>query len=162
MNSIRIAAGGMNLPRLNLSAWADFASGRCIPAWIAVALLAAAAVGAARAQPPASPRGVISGGGPGVGTMPLEPGPVGFTPSESTASLTPLEQRNLWKRFNADRQRSMVSDVDRLLLLAGELKAELGEEGRISTPAEEMRRVKEIQRLAREVKDNMSAAEMPR
>jgi hypothetical protein len=61
----------------------------------------------------------------------------------------------LMRRFNAERQRSMVSHADALLKLAGELKAEIDSASRNSLSPGQLRKVIEIERLARKVKQEM-------
>ncbi len=126
-----------------------------------MALLLPGLSAVARAQLPAADRAAIVSVNPGPGIL-LEPtGQIGLAQAESNASLTPQEREKLWRRFSSDRQRSMVSDVQRLLELTGELRAELGDTGRAAPSADEPRMVDEIRKLANNVKENMKLAPMP-
>ena len=58
--------------------------------------------------------------------------------------------------LNADRQKSMVSDADKLLKLARQLDAEVASNPTDELTPEEMRKVAEIEKLARSVKTKMA------
>jgi len=58
--------------------------------------------------------------------------------------------------LNAERQKQIVSDTERLLKLAKELNDEVAESGSASMSDEELRKVAEIGKLARSVKEKMS------
>jgi len=60
------------------------------------------------------------------------------------------------KALNADRQKSMVADTDKLLKLARELNAEIGQGNRATLTPEELRKVADIEKLARNVRQKMS------
>jgi hypothetical protein len=61
-------------------------------------------------------------------------------------------------RLNAERQKSMVSDADKLLRLAQELNAELARgDGGAPTP-QQAHKAAEIEKLARNVREKMSYA----
>jgi len=157
MNSIRFAAGKGNPTPIQVSARPVGARDRRFLIWIAVALLSGGAAVVARAQFLASDRGAIASGRLGVIQVP--PGLAEL--SESTANMTPAAREKLWKRLNAGRQQSMLSDVRKLLQLAGQLRAELGSTSPAAPSAEELRTVNEIQRLARKVKENMRDGLLP-
>ena len=65
------------------------------------------------------------------------------------------EQRRL-KLLNAERQKSLVSDADRLLKLAKELNDEVGATDTGTMTNGQLRKVEEIGKLAKSVKDKMS------
>jgi hypothetical protein len=67
-------------------------------------------------------------------------------------------QQRLLRRFNAERQRSMVSDADKLVKLAAELNAEVGGAGQNPLAPQELRKVQEIEKLARSVNRGMRYA----
>ncbi len=71
-----------------------------------------------------------------------------------TAELTAKQLRAL----NEERQRALVSDTARLLALAKELNGEVGGDPPDSLTAAQLRKVAEIEKLARSVKDKMSYA----
>jgi hypothetical protein len=60
------------------------------------------------------------------------------------------------KILNAERQKAIVSDTARLLKLAKELNDEMAETGSASMTDAQLRKVAEIGKLARSVKDKMS------
>lgn len=67
-----------------------------------------------------------------------------------------VEQEKRLKALNAERQKSMVADTNKLLKLAGELNAELAGEHPESLNPDQLRKVAEIEKLAHSVKDKMS------
>ena len=60
------------------------------------------------------------------------------------------------KALNQDRHKSMVSDTEKLLKLARQLDAEVASNPKGQLTPEEMRKVSEIERLARSVKTKMA------
>jgi hypothetical protein len=60
--------------------------------------------------------------------------------------------------LNAERQKSMVSDADKLLRLARELEAEISRTTPESLTEEQLRKIAKIEKLARSVRDKMGAA----
>ena len=60
--------------------------------------------------------------------------------------------------LNLQRQHQMVSEAEKLLKLAQELKADADAEGTILSPAERMQKAAEIGKLARNVKEKMMYA----
>jgi hypothetical protein len=68
-----------------------------------------------------------------------------------------LEAKRI-KLLNVERQKSMVSDAERLLQLARELDADAKADSPAHTPAERIRKTAEIEKLARNVKEKMSYA----
>jgi hypothetical protein len=56
---------------------------------------------------------------------------------------------------NVDRQKRLVSDTQRLLTLANELKTEVASSGTETITPEMLRQMDEIEKLARSVKDRM-------
>lgn len=58
--------------------------------------------------------------------------------------------------MNLDRQKSMVSDADKLLKLARQLDAEVASNSTDDLTPEEMRKLVEIEKLARSVKTKMA------
>ena len=64
--------------------------------------------------------------------------------------------RKMMAALNAQRQKNMVSDSNKLLRLAMELNAELARGDSGLSPSEQMHKVAEIEKLARNVKDKMA------
>ncbi len=89
---------------------------------------------------------------PGVWIAPQR-NPVGNSP-EPDAELTSKRLRAL----NEERQRTLVSDTLRLLALAQELNGEVGADSPDSLTAAQLRKLSEIEKLARSVKEKMSYA----
>jgi hypothetical protein len=61
------------------------------------------------------------------------------------------------KSLNALRQKQLVSDADKLLRLAGELKSEVGGPEKSATSTAALRKADEIEKLAKSVRDKMRA-----
>ena len=72
------------------------------------------------------------------------------------ASLNPIEERRLLNALNADRQRSMVSDTQKLLRLVNELNAEIAGKAPAELSANQLRKVAEIEKLAHSIREKMS------
>jgi hypothetical protein len=79
------------------------------------------------------------------------PNPLGpaFDPLDSPFADTTRQKRN------DDRQRRIVSDTQRLVALANQLKAEIAASGAESMTPEMLRQMDEIEKLAKSVKDKM-------
>lgn len=60
------------------------------------------------------------------------------------------------RALNADRQKSMVSDADKLVKLARQLDTEIASNPTEALTPEEMRKLSEIEKLARNVKAKMA------
>ena len=65
------------------------------------------------------------------------------------------DQREL-RMLNAARQKSIVSDTDKLLRLASQLDAEIAASNSGVLTQEQLRKVAQIEKLARRVRENMS------
>jgi hypothetical protein len=59
------------------------------------------------------------------------------------------------KARNADRQKQLVQDTDRLLALAKELKDEVGKSNADTLSIDVVKKASEIEKLAKNVKDRM-------
>jgi hypothetical protein len=70
----------------------------------------------------------------------------------------PVEQQRRLRAFNAQRHKSMVSDSNKLLKLARELEDEVSRTNPDSFTPAELRKVAEIEKLARSVKEEMKAS----
>lgn len=75
------------------------------------------------------------------------------TNDEMSYARIPIEPKRL-RALNELRRKSLVSDANRLLLLA----QELNEKGESMSPAEQLRKAVEIQKLAKDVKEKMTFA----
>jgi hypothetical protein len=77
---------------------------------------------------------------------------------ENLPSNDPVERARQLRAYNAERQKSLVPDTNKLLKLARELDEEVSRTKPDSLTAAELRKVGEIEKLARSVKEKMSFA----
>jgi cell division protein FtsN len=70
----------------------------------------------------------------------------------------PIQEAKWQRGLNAERQRLMVSDTNKLLKLASELNAEIRNSNSDSLTPEQLRKVGEIEKLAHSVKEKMSTS----
>jgi hypothetical protein len=97
---------------------------------------------------------------PGIQRPPLSPQlgqPAGETGDDVPPGGSVDDEKQLRAR-NADRQKSLVSDTNKLLRLVKELNAEIARTNPDSLNADQLRRMAEIEKLARNVKDKMSTS----
>jgi hypothetical protein len=86
--------------------------------------------------------------------------PIGqsVTGSNDIPSSDPIENERLLRVLNADRQKSLVSDTNRLLRLVSELNAEVASSNADTLTPSQLHMMAEIERLAHNVKDKMSTS----
>jgi hypothetical protein len=77
---------------------------------------------------------------------------------ENFPNIDPAERERRLRAYNAERQKSMVSDANKLLKLARELDDEVSRTKPDSLTAAQLRKVAEIEKLARSVREKMSAS----
>jgi len=77
---------------------------------------------------------------------------------ENVGPGDPLWQEKQLRILNADRQKELVADANKLLKLARELDAEIGSTNPDSLTPEQLRRIAEIEKLAHSVKEKMSTS----
>jgi len=88
----------------------------------------------------------------------------GMWPAQTPSSIDPSNvhdpiQEVRWLRgLNVERQKEMVSDTNKLLKLARELNAEISSSNSDSLTPAQLRKVGEIEKLARSVKEKMSTS----
>ena len=70
----------------------------------------------------------------------------------------PVDEEKRLRALNAERQRSLVSDTNKLLKLAQELDGEVKGTNPDSLNMEELTKVAEIEKLAHKVKEKMSTS----
>lgn len=70
----------------------------------------------------------------------------------------PLDDERVLRALNADRQKSLVSDTNKLLKLVNELDAEIAKSNEDSLTDEQRHKVAEIEKLAHNVKEKMSTS----
>jgi hypothetical protein len=81
--------------------------------------------------------------------------PVGGGLSDITGHNSEQEEEQ-FRIMNKERQKSMVSDTNKLLKLAGELDAELKSSNPAALTPAQLHKLAEIEKLAHNVKDKMS------
>lgn len=114
------------------------------------AILVATSASAGRSQLPSQSTGQITGSGQhqSVNGMP------GGMNSDPDAQPSPFRD-SARQRMNTERQKKLVSDTQRLLTLANQLKAEAAVAGTESLTPEMLHQMEEIEKLAKSVKDKM-------
>lgn len=70
----------------------------------------------------------------------------------------PMDEHRRLRLLNADRQKTLVSDTAKLLKLATELDAEISRTNPDALTPAQLRKIAEIEKLARSVKDKMSTS----
>jgi hypothetical protein len=73
----------------------------------------------------------------------------------STGGANPHTQEDLDKLRNAERQKKLLADTERLLALANELKADMDKTSKDTLSLDVIRKADEIEKLAHSVKEKM-------
>lgn len=110
--------------------------------------------------------------GSGVAAFVLLAGPAGLAPGQYTPNpriqaptrpgfgdgpnLDPLSESKRMKALNADRHKSMVSDIEKLVKLARQLDAEIASNPTDSLTPQEVQKLVAIEKLAHNVKTKMA------
>jgi len=81
-----------------------------------------------------------------------------FPDNNVFGGLSPSQRMRMAHLLNIQRQKAMLSDAQKLLILAQQLNAELTSPSSTMSPQERMMKLAEIEKLARSVKDKMSFA----
>ena len=76
-------------------------------------------------------------------------------PGHRTRDAADGRRQELAKMRNEDRQKKLVADTERLLSLATDLKAQVGQSATDSLSEDGMKKVEEIEKLAHSVKERM-------
>lgn len=76
--------------------------------------------------------------------------------TSGAGDLDPREEERRLRLLNAERQKTMVSDADKLLKLATQLNAEIAAANQSELTPAQLKSIGEIEKLARKVKDKMS------
>lgn len=85
------------------------------------------------------------------------PGELGHPgPDSDTPTMDPAMARKRLQAINADRQKSMVSDTNKLLKLARELSAETAAGDSKKPSGQQVHKAAEIEKLAHNVRDKMT------
>jgi hypothetical protein len=86
--------------------------------------------------------------------VPPMPPPFG-SGGEPNDPIQHQQQEKMEKARNADRQKQLVQDTDKLLALAKELKEEVGKSNSDTLSIDVVKKAGEIEKLAKSVKDRM-------
>jgi len=122
--------------------------GLCL-ALVLVVLLASVAISHAQTQQTLSGLGMSQSSGR-IGQTPL--GQVDSAPPDAVDVV--MQEKRL-KALNAERQKSMVAETNRLVKLAAELNAEVNGPHPRELSADQLRKVAEIEKLARNIREKM-------
>ncbi|MGA1983809.1 MAG: hypothetical protein ABSG84_15260 [Acidobacteriaceae bacterium] len=99
--------------------------------------------------------GTGSGGGR-LGSLTGQAGvPVTPMPGEPEGSISPQTEEEQAKLRNADRQKQLIADTQKLLSLANELKADVDKSSKDTLSLDVVRKADEIEKLAHNVKERM-------
>jgi Spy/CpxP family protein refolding chaperone len=131
-----------------------FPSSRTPSRWMLLAAGVALGLALLAALPAAAQAGHPEPGG----TPAQARGPRSNDPFADLGDHDSAEQEKRLRALNADRQKSMVSDANKLLKLVTELNAELTSSNPDSLSANQLRKLAEIEKLAHSVKDKMSTS----
>ncbi len=97
--------------------------------------------------------------GPYAPTPPVWDGePVDSSPSRGLNPNMAKMERQRMIALNAERQKNLVADSNRLVKLASELNAEINNTHQAELTPEQLRMIAQIEKLAKSVKDKMSNA----
>jgi hypothetical protein len=118
---------------------------------LCAAALLAACGGSGQAQQAGQP--VPMSGGPTVRGFPQDSGPWITNGGEEVDTLEAEKRLNA---LNAERQKSMVSDTEKLYKLAAELNKQIAQSNSGALTPDQMRMVAEIEKLAHNVRDKMT------
>jgi hypothetical protein len=102
--------------------------------------------------------GMPSGGSTGRGSrgqqVPQQPGPMGSDPSQ----MDPKLEHDQAKLRNADRQKQLVADTQKLVSLANELQSDVQKSSKDTLSMDVIRKADEIEKLAKSVRDKMKGS----
>jgi hypothetical protein len=117
-----------------------------------------AAMGGAQSQQgpgPNSGQGGVQGQGSMRGTF----NHPDINPFSAESDVDPMMVEKRIRALNAERQKEMVTDTNKLLKLAKELNDEVASTDREAFTPEQLRKIAEIEKLARTVRERMTAGQ---
>ena len=79
-----------------------------------------------------------------------------MNPNPPDDELDPVMAERRYRALNAERQKLMVADTNKLLKLAKELNDEVAGSNNGAFTGDQLRKIAEIEKLARNVKERMS------
>ena len=97
--------------------------------------------------------GIAAQGGIGMGLGHQRTDPLGSDDS----NLDPVMAERRMRALNAERQKQMVADTDKLLKLARELNTEVASNSSDAFTPDQLHKIAEIEKLARNVRERMTA-----
>jgi hypothetical protein len=131
--------------------------GLCIGLMIALLVLTDGCI-AGRAQLPSSNPGSTSAGqGMGQDSSRGGFGRSGASPLSSGDDYDPVMMERRMRMLNAERQKQMVADTNKLFKLARELNDEVAKANESSFTLDQLRKIAEIEKLAKSVRERMAA-----
>jgi len=86
------------------------------------------------------------------------PPQIDLGPLASSDDYDPAMMARRLRALNMERQKEMVSDTNKLLKLARELNAEVAGQRSDALTVDQLRKIAEIEKLARNVKERMASA----
>jgi hypothetical protein len=87
--------------------------------------------------------------------------PVGSINDYDIPKNDPSEEQRRLSALNAERQKRVAKDASKILKLSNELSAEIARANPDSLTAAQLRMLAEIEKLARDLKTNMTSATLP-
>lgn len=88
------------------------------------------------------------------GTQPTR-NPLGIRNDNEANPIDPAVQEHIEKGRQNERQKKLIADTDRLLVLANELKADMDKTTKDQLSIQVIRKAEEIEKLAHSVKERM-------
>jgi hypothetical protein len=102
----------------------------------------------------------LRGTSPSLPTLPSG-APVNSRQDYDIPKTDPVEEQRRLRALNAERQKRVVSDANKLLKLTTELKLEIARATSDSLTPAQLRKLAVIEKLARDLRENMSATVQP-
>ena len=99
--------------------------------------------------------GVAQNAPPHGGMLPQPTGQRSLDGLEPNGPDGSIEQEKHLRALNAERQRALVSDTNKLFRLANELGTEISRDNPTDLTADQLHKIAEIEKLAHSVKDKM-------
>jgi hypothetical protein len=102
----------------------------------------------------------VRGTSPSLPTLPSG-APVGSRDDYDIPKNDPAEEQRQLRALNTERQKRVVSDASKILKLTSELSAEIARANADSLTQAQLRKLEKIEKLARDLKANMTSATLP-
>ena len=82
----------------------------------------------------------------------------GMTPADTNGPLNPQLEQEQSRLRNTDRQKQLVTDTQKLLALANQLKADVDKSNKDMLSIDVIKKAEEIEKLAHQVKEKMKGS----